>query len=241
MKLGDNAQFTMIENKTIRNPKLTIYQKMVYIVLCSYTNGENTCFPSYQTIATGAGCSKRQVIKTMNELVNMGLIIKHPKKSTNGDATANEYKILLYDEYCAPPDAPSALPGNESPAPPDEYCAPEQYSDNNTYFLNNNHPSITEAAEIEEIVKQCRIDELYKEKDRRLFRQTITDMFNAKEITVCDNTYPQKEVRANMRRLNYDVICHAFDALNSTVVTAPKKYLRSVIYNGIFEVDADYP
>ena len=237
MKIKYNQPFTMIENKTIRNKTLTIYQKMVYIVLCSYANDKNVCFPSYQTIADGVGCSKRMVIKTMNDLVEMGVIVKHPRKSANGDATANEYEILLYDEYCALPNEQCAPPGRESPAPPDECHAPEPYSNNNTYSLNDIHPSITEATELEEILEQCEIEGLNNEKIEKLFCQTITDMYNAEKINVRGNTYPQKEVRANMRRLDYEIIVHAYNALtSSTIVTTPKKYLTSVLYNGIFEV-----
>jgi len=122
--------FTMIENKTIRNKKLTIYQKMAYIVLCNYANDQNTCFPSYQTIAKGVGCTRRKVINIINELVKMGLIIKHQRKTTGGDATANEYEILLYDEYCAPPDEPKTPVRSASHSLPDEHHAPEQYSNN---------------------------------------------------------------------------------------------------------------
>jgi len=212
---------------------------MVYIVLCSYANDKNICFPSYQTIANGVGCARRQVIKTMKELVKMGMIIKHPRKAANGDATANEYEILLYDEYCAPPDAQDALPGSALPSPPDEYHAPKQYSDNNTYLLNNSQLSITEAADLENILEQCNLEGLYNEKIQRLFRQAITDMFNAKEINVRGNTYSQNEVRANMRLLDYEVIIYAYNALNSAPVTSPKNFLISTIYNGIFDVGAD--
>ena len=236
MKIKYRTPFTMIENKTIRSTKLTIYQKMAYIVLCSYANDKNICFPSYQTIADDIGCSRRKIISIIKELVEMGIIVKHQRKASNGDPTANEYEILLYDEYCAPPSAPDAPPGSASPSPPDEQPAPEQYIDNNINFLNNNHPSSDEADELEEILFQSEIDGLHKEKDRNLFHQVITNMYYAKEIMVCGIKYPQTVVRENMRRLDYEVIVHAFDTLHSMDVppAAPQKFLTSVIFNELF-------
>ena len=154
MKIKYNQPFTAIENKTIQNKNLTIYQKMAYIVLCSYANDKNICFPSYQTIANGVGCSRRKIIKTISELVEMNLIIKNPKKAPSGDPTANEYEILLYDESCALPDEQRVPHGSVLPSPPAEHHAPKQYSDNNIHSLNNNQPSIKEASELKEILEQ---------------------------------------------------------------------------------------
>ena len=67
---------------------------MTFIALCSYANNENICFPSYETIASVVGCSRRKVIDTIKELVALGLIIKHKNTAPNGDAAANQTDLI---------------------------------------------------------------------------------------------------------------------------------------------------
>jgi len=74
MKTTYSTPFTIVENNLIQNRELYIYQKMVYIVLCSHANDNNTCFPSYATIAKEVGCSKRKIISVISELAELGLI-----------------------------------------------------------------------------------------------------------------------------------------------------------------------
>ena len=82
VKIKYNTPFTMIENKVIRSSLLTIYQKLIYIALCSYANDSNICFPSYKTIAAAVGCSRRKVIDSIKELVDLKLIVKHKSQNT---------------------------------------------------------------------------------------------------------------------------------------------------------------
>ena len=238
MKIKYTTPFTMIENKIIRHKELTIYQKMTFIALCSYANDKNICFPSYETIAGVVGCSRRKVIDIIKELVALGLIIKHKNTAPNGDATANEYEIVAGGEFDAPPNAPPAPQSSEQDALPGECPAPKQYINNNINIsFNNNHLSADETQELDEILENSGIDGLNKEQDRDLFRQAITTMYQSKEIIVCGNTYPQSVVRKNLRKLNYEVIVHAFDTLKAMDFPpkSPINYLVSVLYRGIFE------
>jgi len=233
LKIKYTTPFTMIENKIIRNKALTIYQKMVFITLCSYANENNICFLSYKTIADAVGCSRRKVIDTIKELVELNLIAKH----MDSDTKSNTYEIII-GEYDAPTDEQNA-PIDSAGVSPNSACpAPKEYSDNNINSFNNNHLSISESKELEAILKNCGIDGLYEKSDRDLFIQAITNMYQSKEITVCGNTYPQSLVRKNMQKLNYEVIAYAFDILKSAEYPpkSPINYLISVLYRGIFEV-----
>lgn len=232
MKIKYNTPFTMIENRIIRNKSLTVYQKMVFITLCSYANDNNICFPSYQTIADVVGCSRRKVIDIIKELVSLNLIIKHQ----NGNTASNEYEIVT-GECDAPPSELCAPKSSAQDSPPSASPAPKQYKTNNIKSFNNNYPSISETDELEEILENSGIDGLYEEKDRDLFRHSITIMYQSKEITVCGNTYPQSVVRENMQKLDYEVIAYAFDTLKimGCPPKSPVNYLISVIYRGIFE------
>jgi len=226
----------MIENKIIRHTELTIFHKMAFIALCSYANDQNICFPSYETIAGVVGCSRRKVIDTIKELIAFGLIKKHQSENR----AVNEYEIVASGECDSPPNAPPAPRNSASHSPGGASSAPELYSTNNIKFFNNNNLSISEQAELEKIIEQSGIDGLNKQKDKDLFKQAITTMYQAKEITVCGNTYPQSVVRKNMaQKLNYEVVAAAFDKLRlmETPPKSPINYLMSMIYRGFFETE----
>ncbi|WP_024622122.1 helix-turn-helix domain-containing protein [Metaclostridioides mangenotii] len=76
--LKDNREknWFMVENELIDNLNLTIYEKMVYIVLVRHANEESSCFPSITTIAKKTGCSRPTAIKALNGLEKLELIKK---------------------------------------------------------------------------------------------------------------------------------------------------------------------
>jgi len=236
MKIKYTTPFTMIENRIIRHTELTIYQKMTFIALCSYANNDNICFPSYETIAGVVGCSRRKVIDIIKELIAFGLIRKHQ----NENRAANEYEIIASGECDSPPNAPPAPSNSAGHSPSSASPAPELYSVNNIKSFNNNHLSIAEQNELNEIIEQSEIEGLNKKQDIDLFRQAITEMYQSKQITVCRNTYPQSVVRKNMeQKLNYEVIAAAYDKLRLMEIPpkSPINYLVSVIYRGFFETE----
>ena len=238
MKIKYTTPFTMVENRIIRHTELTIYQKMMFIALCSYANNDNICFPSYETIAGVVGCSRRKVIDTIKELISLGLIRKH--KSEN--RAANEYEIVASGECDSPPNAPPAPRSSAYDSPGSASPAPELYSVNNIKSFNNNHLSISEQAELDKIIEQSEIEGLKNEKDKELFQQAITEMYQSKQITVCGNTYPQSVVRKNLlSKLNYDVIAAAHDKLRLMEIPpkSPINYLVSMIYRGFFETEIE--
>ena len=52
--------FVMVDYAVVMSGQLSVYELAVYLVLCAYADSrEGTCFPSYQTIAGKAGCSRR--------------------------------------------------------------------------------------------------------------------------------------------------------------------------------------
>lgn len=55
---------------------LSIYERMVYVVLCSFASREGECFPSIGTIARSAGCSERQVQRALLRLEEIKVVRK---------------------------------------------------------------------------------------------------------------------------------------------------------------------
>ena len=77
-------RFIQIENSFINNSQYSIYEKMVYISLCTYAMDKNNCYPSQTTIAKNLNISRTMVIKAMQGLEEKnGLLIINRKTESN--------------------------------------------------------------------------------------------------------------------------------------------------------------
>ena len=77
-------RFIQIENSFINNSQYSIYEKMVYISLCTYAMDKNNCYPSQTTIAKNLSISRTMVIKAMQGLEEKnGLLIINRKTESN--------------------------------------------------------------------------------------------------------------------------------------------------------------
>ena len=77
-------RFIQIENSFINNSQYSIYEKMVYMSLCTYAMDKNNCYPSQSTIATNLSISRTMVIKAMQGLEEKnGLLIINRKAESN--------------------------------------------------------------------------------------------------------------------------------------------------------------
>ncbi len=84
-----------LENDLLDSEDLTIYEKMIYIVIARYVDKEDKAFPSVPTIAKKGSMSERQVQMIINSLVKKGLIKKEPRiNKYNKSKTSNLYTLL---------------------------------------------------------------------------------------------------------------------------------------------------
>ncbi len=84
-----------LENDLLDREDLSIYEKMIYIVIARYVNKEDKAFPSVPTIAKKGSMSTRQVQMIINSLVKKGLIKKEPRiNKYNKSKTSNLYTLL---------------------------------------------------------------------------------------------------------------------------------------------------
>lgn len=83
--------FTKVINRPIEDRSLSIYAKMVYVVLSYHAdlNG-NDCYPSHITIGEEAGCSDRQVRRAIEELIQSGYITRKRR----GLNKSNKYIVV---------------------------------------------------------------------------------------------------------------------------------------------------
>ena len=246
MNIKYDVPFTMISTDMIQSEKFTIHQKMVYIALCSHANNSNTCFPSYKTIAREASCSRRKVILVIAELQKLGLVKVISQTTKDGKSTSNLYEISIYSEdkpveksadgeRPAPKGKPRAPSDSASPAPYGECGAPELYSYNNINLLNKNQSSISL------ILENAELENFHKDDDRHLYKTVLEKMYNSKNITVDGSTIPQKVVREQLRKIDYEVMAEAHDSIRYKAVANKVGYLTSVIYNALLlKVNDDF-
>ena len=146
--------FVMVESRILQSGELSVYEKMVYCVLCSFADNETgVCYPSYETIAARAGCSRRKAIACIETLAEKGLLRKEERATKNGRNRTNIYYLhegededsdKISDEFDAlvlldnsAPDTPSGESDAQSDAPcsqGDESGTPELNSQNYTFF-----------------------------------------------------------------------------------------------------------
>ena len=84
-----------LENDLLDRQDLTIYEKMIYIVIARYVDKEDKAFPSVPTISKKGSMSERQVQAIIKSLVKKGLIKKEPRiNKYNKSRTSNLYTLL---------------------------------------------------------------------------------------------------------------------------------------------------
>ena len=77
-------RFIQIENSFINNSQYSVYEKMVYMSLCTYAMNKNNCYPSQSKIAKNLNISRTMVIKAMQGLEEKyGLLIINRKTESN--------------------------------------------------------------------------------------------------------------------------------------------------------------
>lgn len=72
--------FCFLDLSVMRDASLSVYDKAVYAALCSFVSGGDPgagCFPSMESVAERASCSRRQVIRCVDTLEAKGYIEVH--------------------------------------------------------------------------------------------------------------------------------------------------------------------
>lgn len=96
--IKDNLRVFVVPVDVLELEELSIYEKMVYIVLRSFCNPHKAeAFPSYETIAKMGSMSRRHAIRCVNSLIEKGLIKKEMRfdvtKNKQIRKTSNLYKL----------------------------------------------------------------------------------------------------------------------------------------------------
>ncbi|GHS84963.1 hypothetical protein AGMMS49957_00050 [Synergistales bacterium] len=79
---------------TILDLNLPIYEKMVYIALCSHAKKDGPCYPSVKKIAEEASCSRTKVFEALKTLEEHGIIARDSRIFEGRGQTSNLYEII---------------------------------------------------------------------------------------------------------------------------------------------------
>lgn len=74
-------------------PKMVGSTVKVYIAICKFANKKGQCYPSYTTISEWAGISRRQVMRSIQELEELKVLTVIPQKRIDGGQTSNLYQL----------------------------------------------------------------------------------------------------------------------------------------------------
>lgn len=93
---GRRFTFTMVDNEIIDDiNRFNKSEVLAYMVLARYANNDDSCFPSYNTIAAKMRCSKRTAIDAIDSLEKKGVIKKQTRKNENNkENNTNIYKLV---------------------------------------------------------------------------------------------------------------------------------------------------
>ena len=94
LKFQYQEPFTAIDTAVLMDETIGKYEKLTYVILCAFaSNTDNTCYPSYQTIANKTGCCRRKAISNVDALIKMGLVEKAKRTNKKCENTSNLFTI----------------------------------------------------------------------------------------------------------------------------------------------------
>ena len=127
-----------VEMEIFKRPaaEMSVYDKMVYAILCGHANRDGNAMLYVRTIAEEASCSERQVRRAFYNLEARGLLVRRAQNAPGRGQTFNIYEIYGFDSYlsdvspCQPATPPTAgqschpLPASQ-PTPCQSVIPPE--------------------------------------------------------------------------------------------------------------------
>jgi hypothetical protein len=76
--------------------------RFVLYALANYADDTGKCWPSYRTLESFTGYPRRSIIRTMNELRELGLVATEARQRDNGSAASNIIRLVFMDPQCHP-------------------------------------------------------------------------------------------------------------------------------------------
>lgn len=94
----DQRPFVMVYQDCLDSKVINCHEKMVFIALKRFADGENQCFPSLKRLSDVTGLSKRKIQDTLKALEQKHIITITNKTRTDGGFASNLYTLYDYKE-----------------------------------------------------------------------------------------------------------------------------------------------
>jgi len=228
--------------------------KAVFIALASFSNKDDTCFPSVATIAKRCGLSESTVHRAIADLIVMELIIKTANYRENMGCTSNTYTLINPLEAANMAPAPCQTDRGEGVnlIPTIEY--------DNSFNMNNLTCSIQTDIEddfeitkrekneitVNEILESCELPFIrvnYGEDFSSMLKNTVYRLYYSERLRIGNVVLPQEVIRESLRYLNYHTLETAIEKLKDNPKRKVKNssaYLTVLLFNAITEQDIDW-
>ena len=221
--IKDELKVFVVPCSILDFPDLTIYEKMVYVVLRSFANPrEAMAFPKYATIAALGSMSKRQAMRAVQGLVEKGLLRKQmnfvPTESRKMRQTSNIYYLENPENRMG--DQQSPHPVTDSHPPRDQQSLQEQKQKNRT----KKNKTIEQQQEKVVVVPES-IRSFFSERNIPVSEQIISDWLGI----ASEETILQAANEAINKRKKIDSIVAYIGGM------LKKGYTPSVQVNGVME------
>ncbi|GHU91376.1 hypothetical protein FACS1894202_12690 [Clostridia bacterium] len=213
---------------------MTHRAKTVYLVLASFSNKKDTCFPSISTIAERSGLSERTVQRAIADLIAIELVVKIARKRKDNGDTSNLYTLKSSVVTPAPC---QAVTGEGDSVSLHEL---DSSSKQTNLTISDRQDSLFE------ILENCQlgyVDARYGAGSAMMFRHSVTRLWYSASLRIGNAVLPQSVVRDSLRYLNRDVIEAAICKLRHNPkreVRNSSAYAATVLFNAITEADSDY-
>jgi hypothetical protein len=104
-----------VEMAVLKRPssELSVYDKLVYTILCGHANHDGNAMLYVRTIAEEASCSERQAQRALSNIETRGLLIRKPQNH-NGRQTFNIYEVYGFEAYIFNESSSESVPEADS-------------------------------------------------------------------------------------------------------------------------------
>lgn len=217
---NSRAPFVMVDKAVLMNESLSVYDKAVYCILCAYADKDSrSCFPSYQTIARKAGCSRRKAISVVAHLEELGLIEKKEQRNAIGDSTSNLYMVKPMNASAEQSGKDNALAGEQQALPSEcditAQCLFKQKQ------LNKAQSSIYRSEAFDRLKEQIEYD---------YFEENFPDRIGFIDSLIGYMLELRQESRPDIRRL--------LESVDSTVIMEFLEEMKGKSFAGVRNVGA---
>lgn len=126
--------------------EISQHAKLVYCLFNSYAGNSGKCYPSLTTISKNLRMGRATVLKSVAELVDIGLLEVETRYKKDGSKSSNMYYPMMIDETFdgssqpEPPQYSGRTTGSSQPEPrvvPGENCNSNNINSNTNEQLNN--------------------------------------------------------------------------------------------------------